>query len=158
MLRPLRCRRKLLRLMAVPQQLMWHPRMIPKILMTPIRPPSRRIWIAPDSTSSLSNLATPSHWKKLTTWRQRHFSAKNSVRPLLPYWLSAGVYVLSREFFERLPDVGDHEDVLFPELASEGRLFAFRSTEYWKAIDTVKDLNEASDQLAALAVRPAAGG
>lgn len=72
-------------------------------------------------------------------------------KPLLPYWLSAGVYVLSREFFADLPDVGDHEDELFPRLAAEGRLYAFRSRTYWKAIDTVKDLNEAAAQLAAQA-------
>jgi NDP-sugar pyrophosphorylase family protein len=69
-------------------------------------------------------------------------------KPLLPNWLSAGVYVLSREFFAGLPDIGDHEDELFPRLAAEGRLYGFRSRAYWKAIDTVKDLNEAAAQLA----------
>ena len=72
-------------------------------------------------------------------------------KPLLPHWLSAGVYVLQREFFADLPDVGDHEDGLFPRLAAEGRLYGFRSRSYWKAIDTVKDLNEAAEQLAAQA-------
>ena len=70
-------------------------------------------------------------------------------KPLLPHWLSAGVYLLRREFFAGLPDVGDHEDDLFPRLAVEGRLYGFRSRSYWKAIDTVKDLNEAAEQLAA---------
>ncbi len=69
-------------------------------------------------------------------------------KPLLPHWLSAGVYVLQPEFFAGLPDVGDHEDELFPRLAAEGRLYGFRSRSYWKAIDTVKDLNEAAEQLA----------
>lgn len=68
-------------------------------------------------------------------------------KPLLPHWLSAGVYALNREFFADLPDVGDHEDELLPRLAAEGRLYAFRSREYWKAIDTVKDLNEAAAHL-----------
>ena len=72
-------------------------------------------------------------------------------KPLLPHWLNAGAYVLSPEFFADLPDVGDHEDALFPRLAEEGRLYAFRSRTYWKAIDTVKDLNEAAGQLAAQA-------
>lgn len=70
-------------------------------------------------------------------------------KPLLPHWLSAGVYVLDKTFFADLPDVGDHEDSLFPRLAEDGHLFAFRSHTYWKAIDTVKDLNEAAKQLAA---------
>jgi NDP-sugar pyrophosphorylase family protein len=70
-------------------------------------------------------------------------------KPLLPHWLSAGVYVLNREFFGGLPDIGDHEDGLFPALAKEGRLFAFKSRTYWKAIDTVKDLKEAEQGLEA---------
>lgn len=70
-------------------------------------------------------------------------------KPLLPHWLSAGAYVLSPEFFEDLPDVGDHEDSLFPRLAAEGRLYGFRSRSYWKAIDTMKDLTEAAEQLEA---------
>ncbi len=70
-------------------------------------------------------------------------------KPLLPNWLSAGVYVLSREFFADLPDVGDHEDERFPALAAEGRLYGFRSRTFWKAIDTVKDLSEAASQLSA---------
>jgi mannose-1-phosphate guanylyltransferase len=70
-------------------------------------------------------------------------------KPLLPHWLSAGVYVLQPEFFASLPGVGDHEDELLPRLAAEGRLYGFRSRSYWKAIDTVKDLNEAAEQLAA---------
>jgi NDP-sugar pyrophosphorylase family protein len=77
-------------------------------------------------------------------------------KPLLPSWLSAGVYVLSREFFAGLPEVGDHEDGLFPQLAAQGRLYGFRSKAYWKAIDTVKDLSEASAHLEAMAKSGAA--
>ena len=72
-------------------------------------------------------------------------------KPLLPHWLSAGVYVLNAEFFADLPDIGDHEDELFPRLAAEGRLCGFRSHTYWKAIDTIKDLNEAAAQISAQA-------
>ena len=78
--------------------------------------------------------------KRITGFREK---------PPLPYWLNAGVYVLGREFFVGLPDVGDHEDELFPRWVSEGKLYAFRSTAYWKAIDTVKDLTEAAAQLEA---------
>ena len=73
-------------------------------------------------------------------------------KPLLPHWLSAGVYVLSRELFEGLPDVGDHEDELFPHLAAEGRLYGFRSRSYWRAIDTLKDLSEAERELREMAL------
>ena len=63
-------------------------------------------------------------------------------KPRLPYWLNAGVYVLSREFFADLPDKGDHETTLFPRLAECGKLRGYRSGAYWKGIDTVKDLAE----------------
>src|SRR3989304_5626466 len=72
-------------------------------------------------------------------------------KPLLPHWLNAGVYVLNREFLEACPEVGDHEAHLFPELAADGKLYAFRSRAWWKAIDTVKDLQEAEKEMAALA-------
>jgi NDP-sugar pyrophosphorylase family protein len=70
-------------------------------------------------------------------------------KPLLPHWLSAGVYILNREFFRGLPDKGDHEDTTFPRLAKQGKLYGFRSRSYWKGIDTVKDLNEVVAHLGA---------
>jgi NDP-sugar pyrophosphorylase family protein len=68
-------------------------------------------------------------------------------KPLLPHWVNAGVYVLNREFFAMLPEVGDHETTVFPELAAAGRLYGFKSNAYWKAIDTVKDVTEAAAHL-----------
>jgi NDP-sugar pyrophosphorylase family protein len=79
--------------------------------------------------------------------RIRRFEEK----PRLPYWVNAGLYVLSRPFFDLLPDVGDHEDTAFPLLAERGQLRAYRSRAYWRAIDTVKDLTEATKELPALA-------
>jgi NDP-sugar pyrophosphorylase family protein len=69
-------------------------------------------------------------------------------KPLLPYWVNAGVYALEREFFATLPEIGDHETTVFPELAGQGKLFGFKSNAYWKPIDTVKDVNEAASHLA----------
>src|SRR5713226_1382583 len=68
-------------------------------------------------------------------------------KPLLAHWLNAGMYALNGEFFAALPDVGDHEDHLFPSLAAEGKLYGFRSHSYWKGIDTIKDLTEAEKEL-----------
>lgn len=76
--------------------------------------------------------------KRITGFREK---------PLLPHWLNAGMYVLDRDFFPPLPDIGDHEDSLFPALAAEGKLYGFRSRSYWKAIDTIKDLNDAEREL-----------
>ncbi len=95
------------------------------------------------ATLLLAQLRSPYGIVKLRGKRILGFEEK----PPLPHWLSAGVYVLSREFFGGLPDVGDHEDELFPRLAAKGRLYGFRSKAYWRAIDTMKDLNEAAAEL-----------
>ena len=82
--------------------------------------------------------------KRITGFREK---------PLLNHWLSAGVYVLSRAFLEALPEIGDHEDHLFPSLAAEGQLYGFRSRSFWKAIDTMKDLAEAEKELAQITTK-----
>jgi NDP-sugar pyrophosphorylase family protein len=72
-------------------------------------------------------------------------------KPLLPHWINAGVYVLSRQVLDRLPEKGDHETTTFPELAAEGTLFGYPSNAYWRSVDTFKDLSEAAKELPALA-------
>ena len=72
-------------------------------------------------------------------------------KPELPYWINAGIYILSPEFFQRLPEKGDHETTTFPELASEGKLFGFKSRAYWRPVDSIKDLTEAERELQQLA-------
>ena len=68
-------------------------------------------------------------------------------KPTLPYWINAGIYVLSRQAIERFPEVGDHETTTFPQLAEQRALGAYKSRDYWRAVDTVKDLNEVSREL-----------
>jgi NDP-sugar pyrophosphorylase family protein len=63
--------------------------------------------------------------------------------PRLPHWVNAGVYVLDDEGLERLPERGDHEQSTFPELAEEGKLFAFRHEGLWITVNTPKDLQRA---------------
>jgi NDP-sugar pyrophosphorylase family protein len=65
-------------------------------------------------------------------------------KPRLPHWINAGLYVLSRPFFDLLPDVGDHEDSAFPLLAERGQLWAYRTRAYWRSVDSAKDLTEAA--------------
>jgi NDP-sugar pyrophosphorylase family protein len=60
--------------------------------------------------------------------------------PRLPHWVNAGLYVLDDEALERLPERGDHEQSTFPELAEEGKLFAFRHEGLWITVNTPKDL------------------
>ena len=65
----------------------------------------------------------------------------------LPYWINGGIYVFSREFGGLLPELGDHEDSTFPDLAAEGNLSAIRSRAFWRSVDSFKDLREAEDYL-----------
>lgn len=75
--------------------------------------------------------------------RVTHFREK----PELPYWINAGVYVLSPELRDRLPERGDHETTTFPELAQAGLLGAFQTRAYWRGVDTIKDVNEVASEL-----------
>jgi NDP-sugar pyrophosphorylase family protein len=68
-------------------------------------------------------------------------------KPVLPHWLNAGVYVLSREFFALLPDKGDHETTAFPALAAQCKLFGLKSKAYWRPVDSIKDIAEAEAEL-----------
>jgi NDP-sugar pyrophosphorylase family protein len=68
--------------------------------------------------------------------------------PRLPYWVSCGVYFLGAEALERLPERGDHERTTFPELASEGKLAAFRHEGLWVTVNTPKDLRRAEEIIA----------
>ena len=63
--------------------------------------------------------------------------------PRLPHWVNAGVYVLDDEALQRLPERGDHEQSTFPELAEEGKLYAFRHEGLWITVNTPKDLQRA---------------
>jgi NDP-sugar pyrophosphorylase family protein len=67
--------------------------------------------------------------------------------PRLPHWVNAGVYVLDKEAIERLPEKGDHESTLFPELAAEGKLRAFQHEGLWLTVNTPKDLRRAVDHV-----------
>ena len=68
-------------------------------------------------------------------------------KPELPYWVNAGVYVLSREVADMLPNKGDHEDSTFPKLAAQRRFAAYRSRAFWRGVDTVKDLSEITKEM-----------
>jgi len=67
-------------------------------------------------------------------------------KPILPHWVNAGVYIFSRGIEPLLPDEGDHEIETFPKLPSENFL-VFKSTDYWRGVDTVKDLTEAEKEV-----------
>jgi NDP-sugar pyrophosphorylase family protein len=67
--------------------------------------------------------------------------------PRLPHWVNTGVYVLDEEALQRLPERGDHETTLFPDLAVEKKLRAFRHEGLWLTVNTPKDLRRADDHV-----------
>jgi NDP-sugar pyrophosphorylase family protein len=69
--------------------------------------------------------------------------------PELPHWVNAGVYVLDDEAIERLPERGDHERSTFPDLAAEGKLYAYRHEGLWLTVNTPKELRTADEHLRA---------
>jgi NDP-sugar pyrophosphorylase family protein len=64
-------------------------------------------------------------------------------------WVSCGVYVLGDEALARFPERGDHETSAFPELATEGKLGAFRHEGLWLTVNTPKDLRRAEEYVQA---------
>lgn len=69
--------------------------------------------------------------------------------PQLPYWAHAGVNVFDEEAIARLPERGDLERTTLPELAAEGRLYAYRHEGLWLTVNTPKDLRAADEHLRA---------
>lgn len=67
--------------------------------------------------------------------------------PVLPYWINGGIYAFEPEIVAMLPDKGDHEDTTFPKLAGDGKLAGYFIPGYWRGIDTVKDVLEATKEL-----------
>ncbi|MEM0368273.1 MAG: nucleotidyltransferase family protein [Desulfurococcaceae archaeon] len=67
-------------------------------------------------------------------------------KPLIKdYWINAGIYALKPEALKYFPEKGDLEKTAFPAMAREGLLGAVKyNNVFWKAIDTYKDLEEAS--------------
>ncbi|PUA32291.1 MAG: nucleotidyltransferase [Zestosphaera tikiterensis] len=70
-------------------------------------------------------------------------------KPIIPnYLINAGVYALKPEVFKHLPKKGDLEKDTFPKLASQGRLLGkVFLNSYWRSIDTLKDVEEAGEEL-----------
>lgn len=65
-------------------------------------------------------------------------------KPVLPHWLSGGVYILDGAVRKLLPQLGDHETTTWPRLARQGRLAGHRYRGFWQSVDSIKDVGLAS--------------
>ena len=78
-----------------------------------------------------------------------NFNDNNQVerfeeKPTLPFWINGGIYIFDYDLKKYFLDRGDHETTVFPTLLEKKLLYCYKSTEYWKSIETVKDLTEFS--------------
>ena len=80
----------------------------------------------------------------------RQGSVKGFIeKPRFPgSWINGGIYILTPEAASRLPAQGDIETTLFPALAREGRLAAYRHEGFWGSADSLKDLQALEKELA----------
>lgn len=70
-------------------------------------------------------------------------------KPVLPYKMNAGMYVIEPEVVDYMPDVGSIETDVFPKIAEMGRLCGYDSTGiYWSDVGTHKDLDRANKDVA----------
>ena len=71
-------------------------------------------------------------------------------KPVLPYKMNAGLYVLEPQVVDFMPDVGSIETDVFPKIAALGKLCGYDSTGiYWSDVGTHKDLEKANRDILA---------
>jgi NDP-sugar pyrophosphorylase family protein len=71
-------------------------------------------------------------------------------KPVLPYKMNAGLYVLEPEVIDFMPDVGSIETDVFPKIAAAGKLCGYDSTGiYWSDVGTHKDLERVNKDILA---------
>src|SRR5919202_2516264 len=66
-------------------------------------------------------------------------------------WINAGVYFLTREIFEYLPENGNIEVTALPVMAKQRKLKAVKyENSFWRSIDSHKDIEEAEKEIKAV--------
>jgi len=69
-------------------------------------------------------------------------------KPILDnHFVSAGVYIFSKEIKEYLPESGDIERTTFRKLAKLGKIKAFKYFGFWNTINNVKELKEIEENI-----------
>lgn len=76
------------------------------------------------------------HLKKISSFQEK---------PMLPYYINGGIYIISQKSFPLFlkHKEGDVEQLVFPDLAKNGFLNAYREENiYWVSVDSLKDLED----------------
>jgi mannose-1-phosphate guanylyltransferase len=64
-------------------------------------------------------------------------------------WVNAGIYFFNQDIFNHLPDKGNIETTALPAMANQRKLKAIKfENSFWKSIDSHKDIEESSKELA----------
>jgi mannose-1-phosphate guanylyltransferase len=67
---------------------------------------------------------------------------------IINHWMNAGIYHLSNEILKDLPDKGNIEDTIFPNLAKKGKLSSVKYPDsLWHSIDSHKNIEECSKDM-----------
>ena len=103
---------------------------------------------ATDAAATLTVAQPPSQFGQVDLTEHDVVTGFHEVSRV-PYWVNCGIYALSEDALERFPEKGDHETTIFPELASEGSLRAFRHPGLWLTVNTPKELRRADEHVAA---------
>lgn len=61
--------------------------------------------------------------------------------------VSIGVYTFEHQILDYFPQTGEIEKSVFPRLAAERKLKAYRHEGFWMTVNTLKDLGEAEKEL-----------
>jgi len=110
-----------------------------------------------DEHSKQNALATMLLVPYLSRWGVVNVDNENHVtgfeeKPTLPYWINGGIYIFSKSIENLLPEVGDHETETFPKIEKE-KFLGFKISEFWRAVDVVKDKTEAEEFLTSLSLK-----
>lgn len=78
-------------------------------------------------------------------WGVYYDDGNFTEKPVLPLWVSSGIYKFPKSIREELADGGMLARNIIPKLLMEKRLNLAKYNGYWKAIETQKDLANAQD-------------
>ncbi len=70
-------------------------------------------------------------------------------KPVLDYYLNAGIYIVSRNLFHLFEKKeGSVEREVFPQIARQGMLNYFKDDVFWHSVDSMKDLESVREKYA----------
>ena len=67
-------------------------------------------------------------------------------KPILDYYINGGIYYFRKEISEVLGEDFQEKEIektVFPKLAREGKIYAYKHKGIWKSVDSIKDYEEA---------------